>query len=167
MTIEMKKHKRKRTYVSGAIQGRILLRFFACSVIYTCLLLSVLILRQMFANANPMPMAELFFLVCKTHTLTFFFIIAAVPILLLDVLKTTHRIAGPLVRFENTLREMRQGKPIAPIKLRDHDMLNEFCDAFNEFIEYRNQELLDSQGKVATPKRDLVVKAKNEIASIS
>ena len=57
------------------------------------------------------------------------------PIVLWDMLKLTHQIAGPLVRFRNALQKMAIGEPVAKIKLRDGDLLVEFQDAFNEFLD--------------------------------
>ena len=139
------KYKRKKTYVSRAIQGRILWRFVFFYVTYNCFLLSVLLLQQILTNSNPMPFAELIQLTWNTYFPTFIVVAAAIPVFLLDILKTTHRIAGPLVRFENSLLKMRSGEPIEPIRLRDNDMLHEFCDQFNAYIEYRNGELRDRQ----------------------
>lgn len=137
------KYRRKKTFVSRAIQGRILWRFVFFYFAYNCFLLSVLVLQQILTNSNPMPIAELVQSIWTTYFTTFMVVAAAIPVFLLDILKTTHRIAGPLVRFENSLLKMRSGEPIEPIRLRDHDMLHEFCDQFNAYIEYRNGQLQD------------------------
>ena len=157
------KYRRRRTYVSRAIQGRILWKFAFCYVAYNCFLLSVLVLQQILTNATPMSFAELIQLIWNTHFITFIVVAAAIPVFLWDILKTTHRIAGPLVRFENSLLKMQRGEPIETIRLRDHDMLNEFCDVFNAFIEYRNGELRDQQHENQSPRQlqqdDELVKA--------
>jgi hypothetical protein len=64
---------------------------------------------------------------------------AVLPIILWDMLKLTHRIAGPLVRFQNVLRQLTRGERVERIKLRRGDLLVELQDAFNEYIESLNE----------------------------
>jgi len=47
----------------------------------------------------------------------------------------TFRIAGPIYRFENYLRDLRDGKATAPCSLRSGDDLKGICDLLNEATE--------------------------------
>lgn len=73
------------------------------------------------------------------------------PIFLYDIYRNTHRIAGPLVRFQNSLKRMIDGGVVKPFKLRDGDLLTDFQDVFNEFLEHYNK-LVESR----TPTRALM-----------
>jgi len=61
------------------------------------------------------------------------------PIFLYDLYRNSHRIAGPLVRFQNSLKRMMNGETIRPFKLRDGDLLTEFQDVFNDFLVHYNK----------------------------
>lgn len=57
------------------------------------------------------------------------------PVIAWDVVKFTHRLVGPLVRFRQTLRDVADGKPVQLVRLRQGDMLTEMRDEFNEMLE--------------------------------
>jgi hypothetical protein len=64
------------------------------------------------------------------------------PILMWDVLKSTHRCVGPLVRLKESLARLTRGEPVSEIKFRKGDMLVDLLDAFNQFLRspyYRGQ----------------------------
>jgi nitrogen fixation/metabolism regulation signal transduction histidine kinase len=57
-----------------------------------------------------------------------------VPVMAWDAIRFTHRIVGPIVRFRRVVRDIAQGEPVRPIKLRAGDFLTEFRDEFNEML---------------------------------
>lgn len=69
------------------------------------------------------------------------------PILVWDMLQFSHRIAGPLYRFQKALTDHIAGEPLQKIKLRDGDMLLDFQDTWNEFVEYKQMQ--DDQRKIS------------------
>ena len=71
------------------------------------------------------------------------------PILARDLLKFSHRMAGPLVRFRNAIEEMTEGKVIQPVSLRPRDLLDEFLVAFNKMVATWNQRV--SQQRTSPP----------------
>lgn len=131
---------RKRVYVSSQIQGRLLLRFCTYWLGYHAFLLLALLLNAILASTHPQSLAELFSTIWQQHFWAIAIVTAAFPVLFRDILITTHRIAGPLVRFEKVVKELTRGNSVTPIKLRKHDMLTEFQDALNEFIESQNKQ---------------------------
>jgi methyl-accepting chemotaxis protein len=60
--------------------------------------------------------------------------VAVLPIIVIDLLKTTNRVAGPLVKLNNQLKRLSQGDDIAPIKFRDHDYCPELAESFNAVL---------------------------------
>ena len=62
------------------------------------------------------------------------------PILIWDMLRYSHRIAGPLYRFRKALTDHISGEPLQKIKLRDGDMLLDFQDTWNEFVQYKQMQ---------------------------
>lgn len=60
-----------------------------------------------------------------------------IPILSIFI---SHKIAGPLYRFEKTLREaLETDGPLRPIHLRDGDELRGLADLINKLFERLNQ----------------------------
>lgn len=58
----------------------------------------------------------------------------------LDSIRTSHRIAGPLFRFSQVLREVRAGRVPDRIVLREGDLLRVECDEINAaLVEVRRK----------------------------
>ena len=53
------------------------------------------------------------------------------PILLLDVLITSNRFAGPLYRLRRSMRALAAGEHVQPVVFRDGDFWHEIADEFN------------------------------------
>ena len=72
----------------------------------------------------------------------------------------SHRIAGPLFRFEKTLKEVRSGDLTQRINLRKTDQLKEFKNALNELIGMLDERIggikngLDELKKIVSRKND-------------
>jgi hypothetical protein len=80
--------------------------------------------------------------------------VAVFPIILCDMLKLTHRVAGPLVRFRNELARLARGENVEPVRLRDGDLLDEFLDAFNEFVKNTQSATAAAPLEETGPARD-------------
>ena len=99
-----------------------------------------------------MTFGELYGSFCVQYYPIVFAALATAPLLLWDVLKMTHGIAGPLIRFETTLQQMKNGERVDKVVLRDHDLLTEFRDEFNSFLEFYNREKFgDAPAQPVTP----------------
>lgn len=55
-----------------------------------------------------------------------------VPVIMVTGVRLTHRIAGPVFRFERYLADVRDGKATEPCKIRKSDSLHQLCRAINE-----------------------------------
>ena len=62
---------------------------------------------------------------------------ALLPLAVRDLFGLTHRVAGPLVRFRHALADLRRGRPVTPIRLREGDLMWEFAEEFNAFLASR------------------------------
>ncbi|MFO1094600.1 MAG: hypothetical protein U0992_15040, partial [Planctomycetaceae bacterium] len=62
------------------------------------------------------------------------------PVLLLEFVRMTHRVVGPLVRVQNALEALMQGEHVSDVKFRDHDLLNEFEGKFNQFLVFYERQ---------------------------
>jgi hypothetical protein len=143
--------KRKKILVSQAIQGRVLARFCGYWLFYNALLLVGLAFNIMMSPDAPNSFPDLVKTIFQQNFWTIAILVLVFPIVFRDLLVTTHRIVGPLSRFELALLELTKGKHVAEVRLRKNDMLIEFRDVFNEYIAFRNREL-EKTKKEATHK---------------
>ena len=63
------------------------------------------------------------------------------PIIMWDMLKTTHRVAGPVFKFKSELQQFIDSGKFRSVQLRDDDFLMDFQDTWNEAIERANREM--------------------------
>ena len=94
----------------------------------------------MLSSTHPQSLGQLGSMLWQEHFWTFALVTAAFPIIFRDMVKTTHRIAGPLVRFQSVLAELARGKRVERVQLRKHDMLYDLQDSFNEFLDVYNKQ---------------------------
>ncbi len=59
-----------------------------------------------------------------------------------------HRVVGPVFRIEKTLKEVIEGKPFVPIRLRRKDSFKSLAETINVFVSH-------SQTKIEKQKRPL------------
>lgn len=139
--------QRKSIFVSGRIQGSVLLRFAGYWVLYHFVLWHSLFLfdfiheRAEMLNGGVMqPFGALYWSFTLKYYPMLLAAFAVLPLLLYDSIRTTHRIAGPLVRFRNTLRKLEAGERVEEVRLRDGDLLVEFQNEFNQFLKFYNRQ---------------------------
>jgi hypothetical protein len=135
---------RGRVWVNARIQGRILARIAAYWAIYHAVLWNAIFVARYIAyrasliagETETRTMGELYTAFAQDYAGLALCAILLAPIFLYDVFRQTHRIAGPLVRFQSVLRRMMAEEKVSPIKLRKDDLLTEFQAVFNEFIAF-------------------------------
>jgi hypothetical protein len=74
--------------------------------------------------------------------------IVLLPLVMIDVLRLSHRFAGPVLRIRQGLRDLAEGKRPAPIVLREHDFWPEMAAEFNaaaEQLEHTHEALVTSR----------------------
>jgi hypothetical protein len=138
------KSRRAKIYLGGTLQGTLVKRLAIGWAVY-----HVLLFHGLFAVAclEGMPVAaageaqqtflEHYQSFAWQNRLLIFGALAAGPILLWDVVRCTHRVAGPLVRLENTLLRMAKGETFQEIKFRKGDWLTSLERALNVYLASR------------------------------
>jgi hypothetical protein len=135
---------RGKVWVNARIQGRILARIAAYWAIYHAVLWNAIFVARYIAyrasliagDTETRTMGELYASFAQDYAGLALCAVLLAPIFLYDVFRQTHRIAGPLVRFQSVLRRIIANEKVSPIKLRKDDLLTEFQAVFNEFIVY-------------------------------
>ena len=141
-------YKRSRFFVDPAFQGRLLLRLVTYWAGYHVALWLVMFLLNLLdagvIEDATQPLKSFWVLYrefAAQHVSVLICFLVMLPIIGRDLIKFSHRLAGPLIRFRNTMRAMVEGKPVSPITLRQNDLPSEFLQAFNNLVETWNARL--------------------------
>lgn len=146
---EQRTWKRRNYFVKQDFQGRFVLRFFLTillsAVVFTVILsifsahTITITYRDSFLRIEKTPKA-LFYEIIRAHGLYIFLIGVGISTLSLFL---SHRIAGPLFRFEKSIEEIIKGNLSFRIKLRKKDEAKELAEAMNRMIETLSSYLSD------------------------
>ncbi len=140
--------QRRRLFVDSAFQGRLLFKLVFYWTAYHVALWHVLFLFRVISsvlNNDPTAPVKSFGTQYQEFTLEHVSVIVCflvmLPIIARDLLKFSHRFAGPLVRFRNTMQKMADGKSVEPVTLRKYDLPSEFLTVFNRLVSTWNRRL--------------------------
>ena len=142
---QTRRSRRKKVYVNPMIQGRLLGRMAVYWGLYHVVLWHAMFLYRFLQHrdavlegAPAVPFWTLYTSFVSHNYPVVVCALAVFPVVLWDMLSQTHRIAGPLVRFQNAMRQMLAGHRVDRIQLRKDDLLMDFQDTFNEFLDWYN-----------------------------
>jgi hypothetical protein len=85
--------------------------------------------------------AELYIAYFGKHQALLYTLVLILPIFSYDLLKFSHRIAGPLVRCRTLMRDMADGKFVPEFKPRKYDFMRDLFEAFNALIRRCNAQV--------------------------
>lgn len=178
----MKKYKRRNFFIKKDFQGKLILGYFlfvAGGCLFFIFLLAVFSADTLSVSYNnyDLQLEQTTSLLAKNIlTSHWVFIIFGTAILVLAAMLVTHRIAGPMYRFEKTLDNMLKRKLDKTICLRSKDEGKELATKINSFNADLSQTIkklknhsdaLDGLLKQAQIKsRDLSPRQKEEINSL-
>jgi hypothetical protein len=123
--------RRAQLFVDGPVQTTLIRR---CLLHWSCALIGcTLLLLYWSVLANPRQafvthVAELGY----RYAPVLFALLVLLPFLLLDVIRVSHRIVGPMVRLRREMHALAQGRPVPPVKFRKYDFWHDLADDFNE-----------------------------------
>jgi len=135
----MAKYQRNKFFVDASVQGALIVRTFMywlmCLTTLTIWLVGWRVLTEpadLFANHlvavwsqfGPAAIASLLLL----------------PIVIFDIVRMSHRFAGPMFRMRRDVRNVLQGETIDELRLRDDDYWQEFANDLNKIL-LRYQDL--------------------------
>jgi hypothetical protein len=141
------KTRRNKIYLGGMLQGTLVKRLAICWAVYNVLLFhglfAVSYLERPGAHAfveggAQVSLLDAYETFAWQNRLLIFGAFTVGPIFLWDVVRCTHRVAGPLVRLENMLLRMAQGETIREIKFRKGDWLTSLERALNLYLASRS-----------------------------
>ncbi len=146
MLPKKKKEQRSKFFINKRIQGKILWRCAMFWVLYHFLMIHTLMAFEFMKyqigifNGGPVVSFTEFYsnFIGKYYPLILT-AAAIFPILARDLVKMSHRIVGPLVPFQNAVKNLKNGDPVEEVQIRDGDLLIEFQNDFNDFLRWYNK----------------------------
>ena len=133
----MKYKFRIKKLVNSALQLKMIsaFLFLSCiSALFQVVLLnrSIMSLSSLMESDGDILLAELPSLLFSNLVLTLGVLL---PMMLLVGILITHRIAGPIYRFERHFESIARGDEPGVCRIREGDELHELCELINEAVE--------------------------------
>jgi hypothetical protein len=125
------KQQRKRIWIDP-FQTKLFVRIIILCLIYQVALWILLIGTQQVVVCletllqQPLPGGR--------WVLTGAVLLLLAPLLIMDVVRFTHRLVGPLYRFRKIVQALADGEPVPRVRLRRGDFLHDFKDDFNRML---------------------------------
>jgi hypothetical protein len=135
-------HQRKRLWVDPPFQSRLLLRTLLYLVGYVVILWHLSFFIELLVALATDGLREgvgaLYLTVLWKQRALLMALAVTAPMFMYDLLKFSHRIAGPLYRCRNLMQEMADGQRVPEFKPRENDFMRELFAAFNALIKTWN-----------------------------
>ena len=141
-------HARNNYFIKKGFQTKFIVQFLALIILEALCIVGLLV----FISKGTLTTAYYGTHLEVERTWTFFLgrfvgitlVVAAVNILAgwEVLLQLTHRIAGPLFRFEETLEELSKGDVSRRVHLRDSDQLENIQPKMNKALENLDERML-------------------------
>ena len=151
----MAKHARLKKMINWTIQGpivtRLLVHFLSYNVATVFLLLVVYGIRGSLAAVSDQPLVAAPMTFWQQAAPVVICMFVMMPFMVWDLMKLTNRIAGPLYRFESLLKEYGKTGTLPLAVLRDDDLLTDYRQHFNEFVQALHARFPETRPANAPP----------------
>ena len=141
------KSRRKRTFINTRVQGRFLARVAAYWLTYHAVLWHGLFVyryaqvRMSTTDTTPFtPVSSVYWQFCIDYSPLLICSLLIMPLFMLDFVRLTHRIVGPLARSSSALQSLMEGRRVPHIEFRKGDLLTEFQTRLNDFLAFYDEQ---------------------------
>jgi methyl-accepting chemotaxis protein len=146
--------KRRQYFVQKEFQSKFILKF--CMVLFTGIIISIGLLFLFSQNTLTSSFEESRLVIKSTASailpsVFLSHLIALVLITLLTIVVTlliSHKLAGPLFRFQKELGEIGEGNLTQVIKLRKNDQVKAMADSLDQMRVNLQKKILDIKEEV-------------------
>lgn len=152
------KSRRKKQYVNARVQGRIIGRMAAYWILYHFVLWHGLFVYRYAQHrlssaggGTAMPFREMYGEFWTDYSPLLFCAALILPLFMIDFVRMTHRIVGPLVRVRHALHQLMDGQRVNSVEFRKGDLLTEFESEFNEFLAFYDSRRLAASARPEEP----------------
>jgi hypothetical protein len=127
----MNQNRRAFLFVDREVQGALLLR---ATIYWAFCLISISLMLLCWSAYSGPPRrfidltTELYFRYGPAMAAS----LILLPIVLMDVIRTSNRFVGPVVRLRSALRELAENRPAQPLNFRDDDFWRDMATDFNK-----------------------------------
>ncbi|GMR04984.1 MAG: hypothetical protein BMS9Abin23_0907 [Thermodesulfobacteriota bacterium] len=138
-----KRPLRKKYIIKPAYQVKLALVMAISFVLYSLVLAFILfypLFRELQASVSMEEQARISNIVLYLHARLWPAVFIIAVLVGVQVIISSHRLFGPIYRFEMTLKNFLNGDFSQRIKLRKHDSLKETEALFNRVAEYLEDE---------------------------
>jgi hypothetical protein len=124
------KFVRKQIFVDPKVQGALIFRVIAYWTVCLLTISIILLCWRMLTGPARMPwthLDDMWFHFGPALVASF----ALLPLVIYDIVKTSNRFTGPLLRLRRNMQELAEGKQVKPIQFRDGDFWQDLAEDFN------------------------------------
>jgi len=137
--------QRKQLLVDRPLQGRLMARLWFYVFVYALVVLHAHFIMQLgyqaVQNGLQKDLFSLYVDFLRGQSYLFLSAALVAPLLLVDSLKFSNRIAGPLFRCRTMMHELAAGKAVPEFTPRKGDFMPELWQAFNALIRTCNAHI--------------------------
>jgi hypothetical protein len=138
-------YRRTRLWIDPPFQARLLLRMWLYLLLYTLIAWHLgfvfEVTRELGTKGLGQGIDRLYLDFLGKQRPALAALVVLTPGILYDLLKFSHRVAGPLSRCRAVMQEMARGRPVAEFTPRKYDLMREMIRAFNDLIGEWNRRL--------------------------
>ncbi len=153
--------QRRNYYIDREFQTNFILKF--CALVVAGAMLTILLLYFFAQYATTVAIVEARVTVASAADYILPLLVQTVIIATIVVsiaaaavtLFVSHKIAGPLYRFKQTLNELCAGNFTNQVRLRKGDQLHEFAGEFNEMITIVHDRVRTAESCISMIRRDI------------
>jgi hypothetical protein len=124
-----KKNLRKRLFVDpklqGAVVARVVLYWFGCQFMTAVLLYGIKVAA---GGAHITDDMAVF------YRCAFFSTVGFLPLVVYDIVRFSHRFAGPMLRYRRAMHDLGRGEHVEPLGFRDGDFWQGLATDFNAVL---------------------------------
>ena len=143
------KYKRTRLLVDPAFQYRLLVRVLLYTFLWTVVALHFsfvfYVIGMVFENGPKHSFIDTYLEFFSHEKAVLLTLVLLAPLVLFDLLKFSHRIAGPLYRCRRVMRDMAAGKIVPAFQPREKDLMKDVFEDFNALIREWNRRITAGQ----------------------
>jgi len=123
------KSLRRRLFVDSKLQGAVVFRI----VLYwlVCQFMTAVLLGGCKTVTGADHVAEEMGLFCRC---ALFSTLGFLPLAVFDMVRLSHRFAGPMVRYRRAMHDLGRGEHVEPLRFRDGDYWQDLATDFNAVL---------------------------------
>ena len=126
----MNKPLRKKLFVNSKVQGMLIARCLGYAVACVVFILAGATLWRTWQAPQTLVFVH-FTAVAQQYAGLLTGLVCLSPFIMYDMLRTSHRIAGPLVRLKREMSRLADGETVPRLAFRSDDYWHELADEFN------------------------------------